>query len=189
MDKIKLIKSQIKQTRIMTLGLLKGISDEDWYAIPEHTGSNLAWQIGHLIIREINDTIRNIGGDLKEISLEIPLKNYENNYGVGTEAGMRLQHKPSPAVLKEKFEQAHQLLLDTIDHLSDDDLNMPLQQAAFPHPTAQTIEEVLLWNIRHEMWHCGEIAMLKRMLKSEASHTQQDSAQQISDKQAPFTLN
>jgi len=33
-----------------------------------------------------------------------------------------------------------------------------------PHPFVTTKENAISWNVKHTMWHCGQIAMLKRVI-------------------------
>jgi len=32
------------------------------------------------------------------------------------------------------------------------------------HPVAKTKFEAISWNIKHTMWHCGQIACIKRLI-------------------------
>jgi uncharacterized damage-inducible protein DinB len=38
----------------------------------------------------------------------------------------------------------------------------PLFPRPVPHPVATTKAEAISWNVKHNMWHCGQIGMLAR---------------------------
>lgn len=54
--------------------------------------------------------------------------------------------------------------LNIISNLSDEDLKEPLIEAKTPHPVASTKGEAIDWNIKHNMWHVGQMATLVRIL-------------------------
>ena len=51
-----------------------------------------------------------------------------------------------------------------LDNLQDKDLNDDIFKFPKPHPFVKTKENSISWNIKHTMWHCGQIAMLKRIV-------------------------
>lgn len=42
----------------------------------------------------------------------------------------------------------------------------PLEPGAPEHPVATNKQEAISWNIKHTMWHCGQMAILKRVINS-----------------------
>jgi uncharacterized damage-inducible protein DinB len=60
---------------------------------------------------------------------------------------------------------SQQKVIDTIDTLTSDDLTQDvLQPVKQKHPVAETKLEAVSWNIKHTMWHCGQIASIKRLI-------------------------
>ncbi len=51
-----------------------------------------------------------------------------------------------------------------IKSLSDQDLESELSPTEVPHPVAKNKFEAIDWNIKHTMWHCGQIGILKRII-------------------------
>ena len=54
--------------------------------------------------------------------------------------------------------------LGVIDSLSENDLRKPVEPTKVPHPIAKTKFDAIDWNIKHTMWHCGQIATIKRIV-------------------------
>lgn len=48
--------------------------------------------------------------------------------------------------------------------MKESDLEQPLEPFIIEHPVAKTKQEAIDWNIKHTMWHCGQIGLLKRFL-------------------------
>ncbi len=57
-----------------------------------------------------------------------------------------------------------QLSLETIGELLENELEQSLEKLQPPHPIAKTKYEALDWNIKHTMWHCGQLAMINRII-------------------------
>jgi uncharacterized damage-inducible protein DinB len=49
-----------------------------------------------------------------------------------------------------------------IRQLAADELTGPLFPRPAPHPVATTKVEALSWNIKHNLWHCGQMGVLAR---------------------------
>jgi hypothetical protein len=48
--------------------------------------------------------------------------------------------------------------------LTESDLESELEKTDTPHPIAKNKYEALDWNIKHTMWHCGQLGILKRII-------------------------
>lgn len=161
--KLELIHDQAIRTRKLTLGLLEDTPFDLWYTTPEIIESNIAWQVGHLIVSQQYHAIAVIVGPQREVLDKIPLKEYIPLYSMFAESTVNdLQPAPERLLSELAFvdEYAHQVL----DGLSDEQLDEPLAKTAMKHPMAKTKYEALTWSFRHEMWHAGQISSLKRVL-------------------------
>jgi hypothetical protein len=54
--------------------------------------------------------------------------------------------------------------MDILSTLSNSELNSPLEATATSHPIAATKFEAIDWNIKHTMYHCGQIGILRRIV-------------------------
>jgi hypothetical protein len=48
--------------------------------------------------------------------------------------------------------------------LADEDSHDDLFPTQFPHPLAKSKGVAICWEIEHAMWHCGQIALIKRVV-------------------------
>ena len=66
--------------------------------------------------------------------------------------------------------------LEIIHSLSEGDLHKALEPLKDPHPVAKTKFEAIDWNIKHTMWHCGQMASWKRMVDQPYDYGLKDAA-------------
>jgi len=66
--------------------------------------------------------------------------------------------------LKNHLEIIEKKSIEIINSLTQEELKNDLIPGKVEHPVAKTKFEAIDWNIKHTMWHCGQIASLKRTL-------------------------
>lgn len=165
MDRLAFITQQANWARARTRKLLAGIPESLWYERPAGMGTYVAWQVGHLIISEYYNGIRVVVGSVDAVKRIFPIRDYAITFGMGADATAPGAVEPRPAVLKMQLDQIHEAALNAWTTLSDADLDTPLIPARGEHPIAETRYEALCWNLQHESWHCGQIALIRRALK------------------------
>jgi uncharacterized damage-inducible protein DinB len=158
------IESFVKQTEVAydwTNRLISSIPYEKWDDIPEVIESSVSWQVGHLIVSVYYHSIMVISGHQMDMLQKIPLKKYDELYTAAL---------PKNAVgevdlkdLQSQLEVMQKKSIDIIKSLSDEDLDRELEPTPIPHPIAKTKFDALDWNIKHTMWHCGQLGILKRI--------------------------
>ena len=163
--RIKFIKDQNSLTRNLTIELLEQTPFDQWYITPEIIKSNIAWQVGHLIVSQFYHSIAVIQKPQLEIYTKIPLKEYFPIYSMATKSTLN-ELNPTPETLLSQLEMINKYANQTIESLREEDLDKELEPTKFPHPIAKTKYEALTWSFRHEMWHLGQIATLKRVLNN-----------------------
>ncbi|WP_220628142.1 DinB family protein [Confluentibacter sediminis] len=142
--------------------LLRTIPFEKWDVCPDVVKSTLNWQVGHLIVSHYFHSVMVIKGHQVDILRQIPLKEYDAYFTEGNPE-MTIGKLDSRTL----FEQLHFMQkssLEIIKNLIDEDLSKPLKPSAIPHPIAKNKLESLDWNIKHTMYHCGQIGILKRIV-------------------------
>lgn len=160
---IQFILDQNKLTRDQTLSLLKSTPTDQWDETPEVIQSNIAWQVGHLIVAQFYHSIAVITKPDPQIYTDIPLKEYIPIYSMKAKSTIN-ELQPSPETLLSHLNLVNEYVIQTINSLTDEALDQPLRPTRHPHPMAKTKYEALTWSFRHEMWHLGQIATLKRIL-------------------------
>ncbi len=160
MDTIDTLLEQTKSSYAWTHQLLDSIPLEHWETCPQGLNTNVNWQVGHLFMSWYFHTIMCLNGHDPEVAQSIPLRDY----------GAAFTQSPAQqSIGKFKSEDLLQALsiveiasLKSIASLSDSDLSNPLAPTKVSNPVAKSKFEAITWNIQHSMWHCGQMAMLKR---------------------------
>lgn len=72
--------------------------------------------------------------------------------------------KVDSKTLFEQLDYIQKSSLSIIDNLKSEELYHPLEPSPIPHPIAKNKLEALDWNVKHTMYHCGQIGILKRIV-------------------------
>ena len=163
MTAIETLAKQTIDANLWVEKLIANIPEEQWTDTPEGIQSNISWQIGHLIISIYYHTILVIKGHQPEIFQKVPIKEYADLFTVASIPTIAAD-KSAPSELKSHYAIITEASIKTIKSLSEEELNHKLVPGEVEHPVAKTKFEALDWNIKHTMWHCGQIATLKRVL-------------------------
>ncbi|REE05609.1 DinB family protein [Marinoscillum furvescens] len=141
--------------------LVSQIPEKYWEEEVPVIDSSISWQVGHLVTHTYLHAIITITGHQSHILEQVPIKTYDrlykDNYS-GT-------HPEKPENLSNHLDQIQLESLGILRQLTTQDLLKPLEPTRTPHPVAKTKFESLDWNIKHTMWHCGQIATMARVLK------------------------
>ena len=166
MDRIGFIRSSTAFSNQKTQELIATIEDDMWYVVPEVIQSGIAWQVGHLILGQHYNAILLIRGVDPTILAKVPIREYAKKYGSQSNPAHHWDDAPSPQTLRSQLEFINIKAAEVLDELSDQQLDEALVPSKFPHPFAKTKYEALSWNAQHIMWHNGQIAMIKRALRT-----------------------
>lgn len=157
----------VKQTldaHSWTNKLIDSIPQGLWDETPDNLNSNISWQVGHLVISEYYHAILVISGFDAEITEKIDLKVHNQKYGYGSVPAEQVG-SVSPKVLQEQLHFMQNKVIKNIKGLSladfENHVEQPIKQK---HPVAITKFDAVSWNIKHTMWHCGQMATIKRLI-------------------------
>lgn len=162
MHQVKTLSYQTRDSYQWFNKLLKSIPEDKWQEIPANLDTHLVWQVGHLILSINFHTIMVIEGHPKELYQKMPIRTYQQLFVSANPAASVGKVAPDNIFTHLKLMQEKSLA--TIDGLSNEQLKEPLAPTEVPHPIAKTKFESLDWNIKHTMWHCGQLSMLKRIV-------------------------
>ena len=155
---------QTQEAHLWTNKLIDSIPQNLWNETPDNIASNISWQVGHLIISEYYHAILVITGFDEEITEKIDLREHNQKYGYDSvpldQVGM-----VSSKVLQEQLHFMQNKVIKNINALTLVDLENPVEQPIKQkHPVATTKFDAVSWNIKHTMWHCGQMATIKRLI-------------------------
>lgn len=161
MSEIELIKKQFKMSQDWTLKLVSELDDRFWKLTPPGLKTNINWQVGHIAVGLYYQALVCMGSSREAIKNLMPIHDLISAYKMGTHPDDNLQAKPD----KEELLKALRLIFRHVEvmlsSLEADELDAPTE---VPHPLANTRREVLIWCTHHQMWHNGNISMIKRIL-------------------------
>lgn len=162
MNTVELLQKQTEDTYAWTNKLLSSIPHTSWEVIPEILESNISWQTGHLILSIYYHSILVITGHNMNILKHVPLKEYDTFFTQGSPKESVGQF--SAETLYNHLVLVQEASIQTFHALNEEVLEQPLLPTPLKHPIATTKSEAIDWNIKHTMWHCGQIGMLKRIV-------------------------
>jgi hypothetical protein len=149
---------QIDFARRYTLERLDTVPLSEWFAIPPGGVSHIAWQVGHLAMAEYRLCIGRLRPRTtadEELIPDVFLKTF------GRESQPNAVTGYTPEEVRSVFTRVHAQVMTELSSYPDADLDSaPL----VPHPLFSTRIAGLRYAPLHEMIHCGQIAMLRRML-------------------------
>ncbi len=151
-----------KNAHEWTHKLVNEVTEKKWLVKPSIIESNIHWQVGHLIITHFYHIIVCLKSPQQALFSLIPIMEYFPLFSAGSKA--TAESSITVGQLKENLDLVQTKSLEMIGLLDDADLSSGLFPTQFPHPIAKTKFEALSWNIQHTMWHCGQIALIKRVV-------------------------
>lgn len=158
-----LLKTQTIDAQDWTEKLVNDISEDKWFITPEIIETNLAWQVGHLTLSQYYYTVVLINGPQIEFAQKISIKRYSGLFSNGIKK-KELTSEVSVKELLINWKLIQDKTIEVLSDLNDDNLDREIYKLPKPHPFVKTQQDAISWNIKHTMWHCGQIAMLKRVI-------------------------
>ncbi|HEY9047663.1 MAG TPA: DinB family protein [Ohtaekwangia sp.] len=142
--------------------LISPVPYNQWENTPEIIESNISWQVGHLVLSHYFHAVMVIVGHQKDILQQVPMREYDQYFTHGIPK--KSVGKASPEQLHNHLQFIQQRSIEIIQSLTPDDLEHPLVPTPVPHPVASNKFEALDWNVKHTMWHCGQLGLMKRVV-------------------------
>jgi len=159
----ELLIHQTKDANNWTNKLVNEIDPDKWFETPGVLESNIAWQLGHLTLSQYYYTVVLLTGPDKELAENISLKKYSGLFANGTRKN-DIAAELSVDELKYNWKLMEEATVLVLDALNDPALIEGIIKMPKPHPFVKTKQDSVLWNIKHTMWHCGQIGTLKRVI-------------------------
>ncbi len=162
MNTVEILRNQTENAYGWANKVIESVPVEKWDRIPNIVETNVTWQVGHLIMSLYFHSIMVIKGHQIDVIQKIPLKEYNKLFTQASPTDT--VGKTSSTDLIEHLTLVQKRSLEIIQSLSESDLKNELEKADTPHPIAKNKYEALDWNIKHTMWHCGQLGILKRII-------------------------
>lgn len=162
--KLQFIKEQINWVNNWTKNLITNI-DESQFGVVDSLGTSINWQIGHLLVSNYFHSIHSILPSehiiVQSINSKIPMDVYFKNYFAGSNPKAEWTERPNKEILLVLFSEINNATNAALEIVTDTDLE---EQTEIKNPIAKTKYDALTFTFKHQMWHNGQIAMLKRIM-------------------------
>jgi len=162
MNEVEVLAWQTENVYQWTNKLIESVPMNKWEHSPEVLETNVAWQVGHLIMSHYYHTVMVIVGHQRDMLEKIPMRQYDEIFTNGQPSDLKGRVDPTLLLGQLKLMQGRSL--EIIKALAPENLHVALEPTRIPHPIAKTKFESLDWNIKHTMYHCGQIGILKRVV-------------------------
>lgn len=156
----ELLADQARRTREWTLMVLAGFEGNDWTYQPQPGLQHALWLCGHLACAQ--ETLifqRCLGKSVLDPA-------FRAHFGIGGPIESADEHDwPSPALVRSKMDDMQKLTEEAIAGMSEDLLAQPAYaKDGGEHPHYDTKLGAVSHLVRHEAFHAGQLAMIRRLL-------------------------
>ena len=163
--KLEFIREQTEWVDKYTESLVKDLGENEC-GVVKFLETGINWQIGHIVVSKHFHSIQSIDGSDGEISMEInekvPTKELFKHYSFGSDPNQSLSNGFNKTKLMDFLKEVNTGATKVLETLSEKDFD---RETAIQNPAAKTIYDALTFTFKHQMWHNGQIAMIKRIVQ------------------------
>jgi len=161
MDRLNLFKYQFQTTHTTTMGMVEDVDDVFWYSVPDGLNTNIAWLVGHIILGRYEHMLV-ASGLHKELHVEkLSIMKNSELFETGSKALMRAESLSKQDLL-EDLVLSYDLVMSIFNSANDSSLDeLPFGEFSM----AETKGASFSWAVQHEMWHVGQISLLRKVLE------------------------
>jgi len=150
---------RIRFARAYTEQLLESIPSADWFHMPAEGVTHVAWQVGHLAIAQYRLCLAQLRGPIPDDETFFPL-GFLDPFKRGSTPNPDPNSYPSAGVIRIVFNAVHEHVLQELAAYPDAELD---SSVITPHRLCKTKIDSLRWCSAHEMFHAGQIGLLRRL--------------------------
>lgn len=160
MNTAEMLANQIERTREWTLKLLADFSGEEWAFQPAPGLQHALWLSGHLACAQDLLLFQRC---LERSELD---SGFASHFKIGGPIPAAEAHDwPAPQRVREMMDHMQAVTVKTVRQLSERTLDEPAYgKDGARHPHYDTKREAIAHLARHEAFHAGQLAMLRRLL-------------------------
>jgi hypothetical protein len=161
MSRIREALDQIALTRRYNLERIDAVPPGQWFTVPQGGVSNVAWQVGHLAFAQYRLCLERLRPRTPADEVLIPAEFLKAFGRDSTPESVSAAGYPVEKI-RAVFDGVHTRVMEELPGYPDADLDLP--PLGIPHPWFDTRIGGLRYAPLHEMIHCGQIALIRRML-------------------------
>lgn len=150
--------NQLDFARRYTLERITSVPLAEWFTVPPGGVSHVAWQVGHLASSEYRLCLERLRPRTPEDEVLIS-DDFLNTFSRDSRPGAVVGYTSEE--IRAVHARVHARVMEELPGYPDADLDLPPLK---PHALYTTRIAGLRYAPLHEMIHCGQIGMLRRML-------------------------
>lgn len=160
MNSGQLLAEQLDRTREWTLMIIEDIRGDEWFFQPAPGLHHALWLCGHLATAQ--DTLV-FTRCLDQPRIESA---FRAHFGIGGPVKSAAEHEwPSPKRVREVMDEMQAATLDAVRAMEDSLLDQPAYgKDGARHPHYDNKRQAVSHLIRHEAFHAGQLALLRRLM-------------------------
>lgn len=161
MTKSELLANALDGSREWTRKLIADLEGDEWVYQPAPGAQHALWICGHLAVAsDLLVTVR----CLHRPAIVAP--EFARHFGIGSDVPSARDHGyPSPEAVRAEMDRTHATVLAEIRSLTDVQLEAPAGGAGGgAHPHYGTVMGAVAHAARHEAFHAGQVALLRRLM-------------------------
>ena len=160
MSQAELLADMVDGSRAWTLKLIADLEGKDWTFQPRPGVQHALWLCGHLAVAEGLLVLERCLGHTG-VSPE-----FAGHFRIGGPIPSASEHAyPSPDVVRSMMDETHVRVLSAIRRMDDHLLAEPCPgMGGAAHPHYRTKAGAVVHCARHEGFHAGQLAMLRRLV-------------------------
>jgi hypothetical protein len=161
MTRADLLADGLDGSRAWTLKLIADFDGEEWVFQPAPGAQHALWICGHLAVAsDLLVTVRCLHRPA------LVSAGFSAHFQIGSNIPPAGEHTyPSVADVRTEMNRSHAAVLEQIRRLEDAQLDMPAYAGdGTAHPHYATVAGAIMHAARHEAFHAGQLAVLRRLL-------------------------
>ena len=145
--------------------LITDLDAGQWKITPTGVGTNIHWIAGHIMHDKYWHGLSCISEPSKTFRKQFDIGHFEKYFRKDSDPLAYLEERPSRDTILESLNILDAEILKITESISEDELE---KETIEQNPVAKTKYESLSFAIKHQMWHNGQIALIRRVLKKNA---------------------
>ncbi|MGB0715596.1 MAG: DinB family protein [Phycisphaerae bacterium] len=160
MNQADLLAEELDGTRDWTLKLLADLSGDDWKFMPGDGLPHALWLCGHFAVAQ------HLLVHVRCLSAPVLEDSFIAHFPIGAPVKSTTEHDyPSPETILQVMETTHAQTIAAIKGMGDALLAEPATGAeGKPHPHYRDKRGAVMHCNRHEAFHAGQLATIRRLL-------------------------
>ncbi|MDT0608140.1 DinB family protein [Croceitalea rosinachiae] len=145
-----------------TTGLISSLDEEQWKVTPSVVNTNIHWLSGHILHDNYWHAIGCITQPSYEFQSALEIDRFKKYFQKDSDSSAYIEERPGREEILDGLSLCNMEVLKVVKDMTESELE---QQTLVPNPVAKTKYESLIFAVKHQMWHNGQIAMLRRIIE------------------------